>query len=415
MASRRGAIVTTSPWPVTPVIAAAAAATSDSRAWDAIVVGAGPAGAIAAFELARAGARVLLVDKATFPRRKVCGGCLNQRALAALRDAGLERHIASLGPKPQRQLRLAAGRAEARLDLPGTVSLSRERLDAALVAAAVDAGAVFLPGRRARIREGDRCVGDTRGIDLVGAGGDNPVQVRGRVVVAADGLGGALATEALGGERLRRRSRIGAGAVLEESVRVDWDDATINMAVGRAGYVGSVRVEDGRWNVAAAIDPEAVRRHSGIAPVVCGILREVGWSVPGDLLDAAWRGTPPLWRQPRKVAAERLFVVGDAAGYVEPFTGEGMAWALTAGRAVAPFVLRAIRRWDPGLVAQWTHDLHHDVQRGQTVSRLMARALGNRTLAVLITSLLAAWPWLGAPAISRLNAVDPGPREGGIL
>src|SRR3712207_1674364 len=68
--------------------------------WDALVVGAGPAGALAAHQLAAAGRHVLLVDRQAFPRPKVCGACVNLRALDALRAAGLDHVAAGLGGLP---------------------------------------------------------------------------------------------------------------------------------------------------------------------------------------------------------------------------------------------------------------------------------------------------------------------------
>ena len=63
-----------------------------------------------------------------------------------------------------------------------------------------------------------------------------------------------------------------------------------------------------------------------------------------------WKGTPELTRRPVRLGAERLFAVGDAGGYVEPFTGEGVLWALSGARALAPLVARVAERWDPGLL-----------------------------------------------------------------
>ena len=71
------------------------------KLWPAVVVGAGPAGAVAARELARAKIEVLLVDKATFPRQKVCGGCLGRAAIELLRDCGLQHLPGQLGHGPR--------------------------------------------------------------------------------------------------------------------------------------------------------------------------------------------------------------------------------------------------------------------------------------------------------------------------
>src|SRR5262249_58903437 len=119
---------------------------TDHEEWDAVVVGAGPAGSVTARELARGGARVLLVDKATFPRPKVCGCCLNRAALAALRAVGLGHIPARCGAVPLSRVKLAAGRSAADVLLPGGVAVSREAFDAALVAEAVSAGVTFRPG-----------------------------------------------------------------------------------------------------------------------------------------------------------------------------------------------------------------------------------------------------------------------------
>jgi 2-polyprenyl-6-methoxyphenol hydroxylase-like FAD-dependent oxidoreductase len=107
------------------------------------------------------------------------------------------------------------------------------------------------------------------------------------------------------------------------------------MATGRGGYVGLVRVEDGRLDMAAAFDPVFVKSVGGLGAAAETILREVGWPAPPALAEEPWKGTPALTRRARRLAGHRCFVVGDAAGYVEPFTGEGMAWAVMSAAAVA--------------------------------------------------------------------------------
>src|SRR5437588_7459508 len=97
------------------------------RRWDVAVVGAGLAGSLAAYGLARRGLAVLMVDKATFPRWKVCGSCLNPQAQAALAAAGLGDLLHECGAVPTPRLFLAARGRRAELTLPGWVVLSRER------------------------------------------------------------------------------------------------------------------------------------------------------------------------------------------------------------------------------------------------------------------------------------------------
>src|SRR5262245_19104268 len=121
------------------------------RVWDEAVVGAGPAGSMAARELARRGATVLLVDRARFPRYKVCGGCLNPRSLQLLKKSGLGDLMGRLGAVPLTNLRLATRGTFPDIALPTGAGVSRESLDAALAGAAISAGAECLSGTSARL------------------------------------------------------------------------------------------------------------------------------------------------------------------------------------------------------------------------------------------------------------------------
>ena len=115
------------------------------RSWDVAVVGAGPAGAMAARELARRGCSVLLIDRSSFPRWKVCGCCLNGHALTLLQEVGLGAMLATSGAVPLTAIRLASAGRSASVPLSGGMVLSRESFDAALIYAAIEAGADFLP------------------------------------------------------------------------------------------------------------------------------------------------------------------------------------------------------------------------------------------------------------------------------
>src|SRR5215216_3203258 len=127
--------------------------TDPSPAFPVVVVGAGPAGSVAARELARRGTRVLLADQAAFPRPKVCGCCLNAAGIAALEAVGLGHVLRELGAVPLRRVRLAAGRADAEVALPGGVAVSRDALDLALVREAGEAGATVRTGVRAKVED----------------------------------------------------------------------------------------------------------------------------------------------------------------------------------------------------------------------------------------------------------------------
>ena len=157
-----------------------------------------------------------------------------------------------------------------------------------------------------------------------------------RTVLVASGLGQRVVPA---GERpwgqAASGSRIGCGCSLAEAPAA-YGNHGVFMALGAGGYVGIVRVEDGSVNVAAAFDPALVRRWGTPAAAAREVLAEAGAPALEGLLDVQWHGTPGLTRRTRPLARDRLFYLGDAAGYVEPFTGEGIAWASgrRGGRAV---------------------------------------------------------------------------------
>lgn len=331
--------------------------------WDVVVIGAGPAGTFASMLLARLGSKVLLVERRRLPRDKVCGCCLSSGATATLRSAGLDSLLENSGAVPLGEVTIRAGGRELVTPLSGGRALSRRKLDASLAKSAVGEGAVVVDGVVARLGP---VAGHGRMVLLEAAG--DVREIRAGVVIAADGLGAGILRAArassAGGEReARRRSGavdrgvasrnapIGVGTILDGSA-TNLPAGQVRMAVGPGGYVGTVRLEDGSIDVAAAITP-ASRDRDGIASAIVGILDAAGEAVPAGIDTAAWNGTPPLRRRSRSLAAERVLAIGDSAGFWEPFTGEGIEWALRAGRAVAPVALESSRCWDSGATSAW--------------------------------------------------------------
>jgi 2-polyprenyl-6-methoxyphenol hydroxylase-like FAD-dependent oxidoreductase len=151
-------------------------------------------------------------------------------------------------------------------------------------------------------------------------------------------------------------SRIGLGATLaaaapgHRTTALDLPAGELVMAVGRYGYCGLVRLEDGRIDLAAAVDRRLLADEGSPAAGIVHLLNEAFGASPlatgmqsvmQAVPHATFRATPPLTHQSSRVAGgnERIFRVGDAAGYVEPFTGEGMGWALACGRILAESLL----------------------------------------------------------------------------
>ena len=362
----------------------------EASKWDAVVIGAGPAGAVAAHAMAKRGLSVLLVDKARFPRAKVCGSCVSERALRSLEAAGLGGPIRDLDPPRLSEFRLAFENQTARLPLRGGISLSREKLDSLLVEQGVRAGVCFIQNTRAYLEEIEK---DRRWVRLEQSSGS--VRAKAHVVLVSDGLRG----ESLAG------SRIGLGTVVEEN-SPDYPFGTIHMAVAKEGYVGVVRLEDGRLNVAAALDP-ALLQSSEPARAVAGILKEAGSPGILTLTNARWRGTPLLTRRPKAVSGNRFFMLGDAAGYAEPFTGEGIAWAIETGRAVAPFAEEGVRKWDPLLEKRWMKTHQSLVSGPQQFCRLLTLGLRQRFLLRIGMKILSHEPEWAVPLVAWIQGSSP--------
>jgi flavin-dependent dehydrogenase len=368
------------------------------RVWDAIVLGAGPAGAIAARQLAASGARTLLVEKKTFPRGKVCGACLNESALSVLESVGLSDLITDLGGTRLDAFRLGFRGRAMRLALPDGMAISRARFDAALVDAAVASGAAFLPesqGLVAPVQAG------VRRVILVQAG--RSITATARVVLIATGLGQApFQGDPVVRSHAWNRSRVGAGCSVTDYPGF-YREPMIFMAVGRGGYVGLVRVEGDQLNVAAAFAREFIKDCGSPGAAARRILAEAGFPSIPALANALWQGTVPLTRQTWPVAGERFFVLGDAAGYVEPFTGEGMAWAMMCGKAVEPLARRAIDGWDPSLPRAWTLLHRRLVARRQLLCRGLAFMLRHPWLARTGFEFAIRAPNIAGLLIQRVN------------
>lgn len=344
------------------------------KPWDVLVIGAGPAGALASLDLARRGLTVLLVEKRSFPRWKVCGSCFNAQAQAALASVGQGHMLEHLGGRPLRRLRLGLGGRETTCALPPGRALSRGRFDQALVEAAVNAGAVFRPRTTAQL---GGVTPQTRSVCL--RQGQRQELVQASVVLVAAGLANrSLEHEPSAHTRISPRSRLGAGCVLAGS-HSRWEEGTIHMAVGRQGYVGLVRVEDGSLNLAAAFDRALLQECGGAAAAARQVLAEAGFPAIPQLAEAAWQSTPALSRRTTPLAGHRFLVLGDAAGYVEPFTGEGMGWALAAAVAATPLVLEGTGSWQPAIERRW-RELHRQrIGRRQLLCRGLALALRHPT------------------------------------
>jgi flavin-dependent dehydrogenase len=314
--------------------------------FDVVVVGAGPAGAVAATLLARAGARVRVLDRATFPRDKLCGDTLNPGALSALGRLDLA------GDLEANSLRVDGMRVtgpygvvvDSRYPdgLRGCAILRRD-LDWTLLQGALRAGARFEPATLVR----RAIVDDSRGGPLVtgvvvGVNGHQSV-LQAPVVIAADGRRSTLAF-ALGLARhppAPRRWAIGAYVAGVQGL-----SSLGEMHIRKGRYIGVAAVPGGIANV-CLVRPsqpadEALRDP---ARLLTNALSDDPWL--RDRFAGARFLQPPVVLGPLAVDqvpghVDGLLLAGDAAGFIDPMTGDGVRFAIRGGALAAQAALEAL-------------------------------------------------------------------------
>lgn len=367
--------------------------------YDVIVVGAGPAGAVAARGIAAAGARTLLVDKAKFPRWKVCGCCLNGAALQTLASIGLgDVRKRLVGDRRLRRACFSAFGSSATVPLDAGIAVSREQLDCLLINEAVAAGAGFQQETTAKwLGESDD------GARVLLTTDEDAVQASCRVVIAADGLAASFTRGVQGAQQHEANgSRIGAGATVPRWPH-GFEHDVIYMAIGAGGYVGLVGLEQEQVaNLAAAFDVDFVKSCGGLAHAAATILGQSGLPPIDGIRTARWHGTPLLTRSQSLPASNRVLLVGDAASYVEPFTGEGMAWAIASGAAVVDYACATLEASSGDGQQQWMRARHALLRQRMRHCQSIARALRYPSAVKLGIRLLGAFPVLARPYLRGL-------------
>ncbi|HXK11380.1 MAG TPA: NAD(P)/FAD-dependent oxidoreductase [Vicinamibacteria bacterium] len=365
---------------------------------EVVVVGGGPAGAALACFLARRGHDVLVLEAARFPRDKVCGEGVSPEAWRLFDAMGAAERVRALAPHPLRGMRLVspdgtAFRGEYRgRERPG-LAVRRLALDAALLDSAREAGAEVREGMRVTdlLREGASVAGV-----LVDSGGE-PVVVRARVVVGADGRRSVVARRLslLHEHPTRRRF----------AVRGHWEgveglEEFGEMHVGGGGYCGVAPLSPTLANVAFVLDRREI---AAAARDLEGFYRRTlrtRWPRLGERLDRARllespRALGPLALVCRAAAAPGAVLIGDAAGFYDPFTGEGVVLALRTAELAAEAVQAAVVSGAPGPLP--TLAGYERARRAATgakfrFNRLLQVAVGSTAAANAIARRLARRP-----------------------
>ena len=351
-----------------------------SESVDVVVVGAGPAGTTSAYRLARAGARVVLLDRLAFPRDKPCGGGLTMRALEVL-PVDVWPVVEDVVTRLDVRSGYEGNLVRHRYTRPLAWMTQRRRLDHFLAERAADAGADFRDGVRVRDIE----AGDGPGAVVALEGGE---RIRARVVVGADGVNGVSA-RALGQESRRtfgvalegnapmtpERARRHRGAMLLELGVVPggygWifpKGDHVNFGVG--GFIGEGRHM--REHLA-----RLCAQHDASIDELTGLR---GYRMP---LRGPWGGA----------ARGPVALVGDAAGILDPFSGDGMFEAFTSSELVADVALDVLAGRAETMAA---YDLRLERSlAGHAAGAWVARALSERAPG-------AVWRMARTPTAARV-------------
>ncbi len=287
--------------------------------YDALIVGGGPAGAVAAAHCAAAGLRTIVIERAVFPREKVCGDCVNPACWPIFERLGVSARVRAL---PHAELTavdfidMDGRRVTCDIAGRGEIAVKRSHLDQLLLTRAAELGAEVRPG--APVLRAGR-VGEQWRIETEGE------SFSARWLLAADGRNSTVARlldllPAARKDRVAQQTHfpLPAGAA-----------GRVRMCFLHEGYSGLADAGDGIANLCLVARPEKM-----------AALRERAARLYSLSAGQEWRTITPLDRRPARPAGENLLLLGDAARVVEPFTGEGIYYAIATGELAADCLRR---------------------------------------------------------------------------
>jgi flavin-dependent dehydrogenase len=352
---------------------------------DVLVVGAGPAGSMAALVLARAGVKVTLLDRVDFPRDKLCGDSINPGALALLRRHALAADVEARGVPIHGMLVTGPGNAAVNgryIDGVVGCSLRRRELDAMLLHAATGAGATFEP----KVRVTGAAASDVNGSAavngvIVRTDGGTIVERRAPIVIAADGRRSSIAF-GLGLARHPAHPRRWALGAYFEGVSGLEDCGEMHIRKGR--YIGVAPLPDGLANVCLVV-PELAARSFMHAPDVALEAAIVTDQRLRSRFDGARRVTEvqvlgPLAVDVSAAGVAGLLLAGDAAGFIDPMTGDGLRIALRGAELAADAAIGYLDGRKIGQPHVWLDgrrraELAHKLRSNRLLRALVARPL----------------------------------------
>jgi flavin-dependent dehydrogenase len=316
-----------------------------NEVFDVAVIGAGLGGVTAAIALSQRGAQVALVERAVFPRHKVCGEFLSPEINAVFARVGAAPNIAAAQPKTVTQAHIVAGAStRASLVLPvagGALALSRYRLDEILLSTARESGTqIFASTRALSIEERDKdCEANRARFVLKLRDDHEEKEISARFVIDASGRGAQFQKEKPAENALRH---IGLKAHFRG---VHLEEGVVELHPFRGGYCGLVRIEDDLCNACllsrySALDGRAphdfwnhlLQENVALAARMQGATQAFDWLATANVTFGASHPT-----------SGGVLRCGDTAGFIHPLTGDGMAMAARSGELAAAILGASLR------------------------------------------------------------------------
>jgi flavin-dependent dehydrogenase len=370
---------------------------------DVVVVGGGPAGSITAALLARDGHDVVILDRAEFPRSKACGESINPGVVRELQELGLLPSILALPHNRITRWRVHPPRGapfEGRFPADEfALAMGRSAFDSALLDFARKCGAsVHTCVRVTDLTYADDCV--------CGVATAEHGQVGARLVVGADGLRSVVARRL---ELLRRRPRLRKLALTGHVTGIDLDGSTGILSMTTWGCIGIAPLGGGIANVVVVLE-RGSRDFVGGDPNACFDRLLSG----SDYLRGATRAadviaTGPFDWPTRSVTADGALVVGDAAGYFDPLTGQGIFRAIRGARHAAEVAGECLRSGRLTAAAMRPYSRRHRraFATGAAVQRLIEVAVAHPPLFSACAAVLRSFPSLANRLLSITGDVPP--------
>ncbi len=305
--------------------------------WDVVVVGAGPAGSATAARLARRGHAVLLLDRAAFPRRKPCGECVNPAGVAALRRLGALDAVLAAGPAPLDGWRIAADDHAFEGRFPAGVrglGIAREVFDTILLEHARQAGAEVRTG--IKVTDLVRRSGHVAGV-VTDVG-----EIQARIVVGADGLRSIVLRRL---DLLRRGPRLRKLALTAHVRGIAGLSGRGELRARGCGCLGVAEVGGGLANVTVVASGHEMHEVGGGREAYFDAALHRYGLRGAQRVDEVLATGPFDWPV-RRAVADGALLVGDAAGYFDPFTGQGIYRALRGAELAASTIDHALRTGD---------------------------------------------------------------------